>query len=735
MENNMKKIKEKPKTGKTKGAKSKSQPAFAPRQAAKLMKDKYLRQLDQRRSELESETTQAIDQLEGGGQFVADELAVHAQPHRSRQRDRRIKEKPQPGQQTTGQASGPDGPPSPEGPPTAQERPTTAQEPPTAATLKEKTAQIKTRQAEAASGGKTPPRTADQPPQAVQTIKERPASTVKSGKGQPQAPIIKERGAYRPALPPGTARQAGPDPSRQRMERPGQRPHTAPQGRGRERPVSSKSPTRPMQTVQRRGLSRQPGTSAGRAVQSTHAIQTAKTVPGAGRQLSRGRASPKAPVPKRRGIAYAKAPFAPKTARTPFKASPRPLRAAGQTAQRRMTQQAVKRAGKAAKNTAAAARRVVQAVTKAAASLVSSLIGLVGGGILLIVLIVVIIIAAVANSPFGLFFAEERSAPDTVSVAEAVGTVNVAYNTKLEELQAGDYDSIDVTGAAADWPDVLAVFAARYAGAEDGVDVATLDADRVGKLTATFWDMTALTSTVETIDHPDSDPDDDTDDSWTERILHLTITAKTAEDIKTAYGFTAYQISALDELLADRAALSSLAGSLAITNADVREVLAALPTDLEQARRDTVQTALQLVGKVNYFWGGKSRAIGWDSRWGQLTKVWAAGSSTTGTYRPFGLDCSGFVDWTFNNSLGYIIGHGGGVIMQHRYCTDISQSAAQPGDLAFYPDDSHIGIIVGRNEAGKLLVCHCASGQNNVVITEFSVSGFTDVGRPDIFSP
>ena len=101
--------------------------------------------------------------------------------------------------------------------------------------------------------------------------------------------------------------------------------------------------------------------------------------------------------------------------------------------------------------------------------MVSSLIGLVGGGILLIVLVVVIIIAAVANSPFGLFFAEERSAPDTVSVAEAVGTVNVAYNTKLEELQAGDYDSIDVTGAAADWPDVLAVFAARYAGAEDRI--------------------------------------------------------------------------------------------------------------------------------------------------------------------------------------------------------------------------------------------------------------------------
>ena len=39
------------------------------------------------------------------------------------------------------------------------------------------------------------------------------------------------------------------------------------------------------------------------------------------------------------------------------------------------------------------------------------------------------------------------------------------------------------------------------------------------------------------------------------------------------------------------------------------------------------------------------------------------------------------------------------------------------------------GMIVGRNEAGKLLVCHCSYGMNNVVATEFSASGFTAVGR------
>ena len=73
--------------------------------------------------------------------------------------------------------------------------------------------------------------------------------------------------------------------------------------------------------------------------------------------------------------------------------------------------------------------------------------------------------------------------------------------------------------------------------------------------------------------------------------------------------------------------------------------------------------------------------------------------------------------------------------MQHRYCTNITQAEAQPGDLAFYPNDSHIWIVVVRNEAGKLLICQCSSGQNNVMITEFFMSGFTAVGRPDIFDP
>ena len=421
---------------------------------------------------------------------------------------------------------------------------------------------------------------------------------------------------------------------------------------------------------------------------------------------------------------------APKVKRTSFKTAAKPISAAQKTASQQQIHQTAAQVKKTAKTAVELFKRAAGMLRRAAAALISALAGLVGGSVVLVALVVIIIIAAVASSPFGLYFAAERNAPNTVSVAEAVAQVNIAYNTKLEELQTGDYDSIDIQGQAPDWPDVLAVFAAKTAGTDDGVDVATLDADRVARLTAVFWDMTEITSWVETINHPGSGDDD----GWTEYILHITITPKTADEMRTAYVFTRYQNEALDELLADRATLASLASSLTITNADAVQVLQSLPADLSPERKAVVQNALTLYGKVPYFWGGKSLVIGWDSRWGELRQVTAAGSSTTGTYRPYGLDCSGLVDWAFYNATGgsYIIGHGGGATMQHSYCTDISWSDAQPGDLVFYPDNSHVGIICGRDEDGSLLVIHCASGANNVVIT--GTSGFISVARPDYFS-
>ena len=89
--------------------------------------------------------------------------------------------------------------------------------------------------------------------------------------------------------------------------------------------------------------------------------------------------------------------------------------------------------------------------------------------------------------------------------------------------------------------------------------------------------------------------------------------------------------------------------------------LGTLPDELDPLRESIVLTAYQLLGKVTYFWGGKSLVLGWDSRWGTPTTVTAPGSGSTGKVLPFGLDCSGFVDWTFYNATSgaYLPGRGG----------------------------------------------------------------------------
>ena len=163
---------------------------------------------------------------------------------------------------------------------------------------------------------------------------------------------------------------------------------------------------------------------------------------------------------------------------------------------------------------------------------------------------------------------------------------------------------------------------------------------------------------------------------------------------------------------------------------EAMEVWERLPDDLSMERRMVVTYALALADKVDYFWGGKSLVLGWDDRWGELTEVTAEGSDSTGTEQPYGLDCSGFVDWTFYNASGgeYVIGQGGGAMEQHANCVDIEWDEVQPGDLLFYPEDEHVGIAAGHDWLGRLLVVHCAAGTDGVAISHRT--GFKTAARP-----
>lgn len=161
---------------------------------------------------------------------------------------------------------------------------------------------------------------------------------------------------------------------------------------------------------------------------------------------------------------------------------------------------------------------------------------------------------------------------------------------------------------------------------------------------------------------------------------------------------------------------------------------------LDDDVQELVTAATSLVGKVHYFWGGKSGAKGWDDSWGELREVESDGSKTSGTMRPYGLDCSGYVAWCFVQ-LGYSLNEvddiiGLGTYYQWEKSNEIEWGDLKPGDLVFqnaYPGakDNHVGICVGYKD-GEPVFAHCALGFDNVVVTTAG-DVFHYARRPAIF--
>ena len=403
--------------------------------------------------------------------------------------------------------------------------------------------------------------------------------------------------------------------------------------------------------------------------------------------------------------------------------------AAQKKARREMARKAAQQTARATKAAGKLTVRLVVAAGRAVVAAVRGLIAACSSVVGLIVLVCILLIAAIAASPFGIFFSGESATEDSVPLSVAVGQISAGFNAILYDLQHNsEYDHVTLSGSAADWVDVVAVFAVKTTGSDDdATDVVILDADRVERLSAVFWDMTTISQDVREIQHPATEDKE----AWVETFLDITITSRPAMDMADAYHFTDQQQRALQELLDNRAMLQELISSLGQITGDADAVLDQLPEDLSLEREAVVRAACSLVGKVGYFWGGKSYVLGWDSRWGQLLKVTAPGSVTTGTYRPYGLDCSGFVTWAFYNATGGEPVMTGSAAMQHAVCKPISWSQAQPGDLAFYADDSHVGIVAGQDESGNILIVHCTPSGGVVVSGQ---EYFASVGRPIFFA-
>ncbi len=224
------------------------------------------------------------------------------------------------------------------------------------------------------------------------------------------------------------------------------------------------------------------------------------------------------------------------------------------------------------------------------------------------------------------------------------------------------------------------------------------------------------------------------------RIKYIYVTCLSYEDVLFEYNFNTNQILVLEEMMSGAYAVlfSKIGGNVAtLSMEEIAEIRANLPSGLINKIPNIKPTAQSLMGKVNYFWGGKYSYIGINPEWGIERLVTSSGSATTGTYKPYGLDCSGYTSWVFINA-GFpkdVISNyfGSGTHTQWDY--SIPTIAMKVGDLAFrtIPGSgiNHVGIIIGFDGEGKPLVAHCSSSSNGVVITPMSPT-FKYLRRPVI---
>lgn len=164
-------------------------------------------------------------------------------------------------------------------------------------------------------------------------------------------------------------------------------------------------------------------------------------------------------------------------------------------------------------------------------------------------------------------------------------------------------------------------------------------------------------------------------------------------------------------------------------------------TPLDARRTAVILAAQTLNGKIHYFWGGKYNNLGWNKYWATLKPVTSAGSRDTGTYQMYGLDCSGFVSWSFINgfdSKEADMWLGQGTASQWATSEPVSDGEARIGDLVFLRAPSagginHVGILIGRDADGNWLAIHCNGSDDNVSVDRAYDAGFRYIRRPVIY--
>lgn len=373
----------------------------------------------------------------------------------------------------------------------------------------------------------------------------------------------------------------------------------------------------------------------------------------------------------------------------------------------------------------------------------------------LILLIFVVLLASlpsvVTNATFGLDGSEPTGSlsGSYSALSSAVASIVAeGYNSSLdtvdEMIEHGGYNYRYSMNSLINNAQASTGYDVSYILAAYSVSVAqksTSEADMRSKLETAADRMFPVTAEEKTDFIQPDDSEDGENDSTAITYLQCTIHPFDTSVIASAFGldpaapYDSFGRTYGDVIASMSNALKmSLYGTLetgtGVNLTDEEMISFVNQQKCSDTRKYILSTALSLVGKVPYFWGGKS-APGWNEEWGTPKVVTASGSKTTGTTRPYGLDCSGFTAWVYETALGIYIG--GGTASQHPNSSSITPDQLLPGDLGFLAKSGggweHVLMFAGYNSSGQRMWVHSSLG-SGVVLNSPSYESRLVLRRP-----
>ena len=155
-----------------------------------------------------------------------------------------------------------------------------------------------------------------------------------------------------------------------------------------------------------------------------------------------------------------------------------------------------------------------------------------------------------------------------------------------------------------------------------------------------------------------------------------------------------------------------------LTEEEISKYLEGLPDEISKERKAVIKFALESVGKVPYYWGGKATGRNYEANnFGGIVEADYRGRVLRG------LDCSGWVQWVYWSALGNNLHKSNSTSTLIGEGEKINRADLQPGDIIVrIGADSHVVMFLGWAGNGNMIAIHENSGANNVSVNEVTAN-------------